>query len=396
MRVRSSALLGALLALSCSASEGDGGKAPGLDSGTQREASAPDSAAEAGKEAGGVPDASAAAPDASDSGRPSPTGYPLHLSETGLFSDVKAEKLGKGVRAYEPKYKLWSDGATKRRWMYLPDGQQIDTSDMDFWKYPVGTKAWKEFTRDGVRVETRMLHKAGPDKSDWVMVAYQWRADLSDADAVPAGVQNASGTLHDIPNQDTCAFCHGNMADTLLGITALQLSHDLPGVKITDLVTEGRLTSPPAAPFALPGSTLAQDALGYLHANCGHCHNPSSRVAITVSLTLWESTHALDSVETTVGYQTAVGQPNAFLPMFHIIEPGRPAQSELVYRISRRGGGQMPPAGTELVDDSGVKTVTDWISSLPKAPDAGVPDGGARDASAPDAAVAPHDAATGG
>jgi hypothetical protein len=223
------------------------------------------------------------------------------------------------------------------------------------------------------------------------MVAYQWRADGSDADAVPDGVSNASGTQHDIPSQGTCNFCHANMMDTLLGITALQLSHDLPGLKLTDLITEGRLTTPPAAPFALPGSALAQDALGYLHANCGHCHNPNSRVAVSVSLRLWESTQALDSVETTVGYESAVGQPNMFLPSLHIIEPGRPAQSELVYRISRRGGGQMPPAGTELVDDVGMKVVTDWIASLPKAPDAGVPDGGA-----PDAAVVPHDAATGG
>jgi hypothetical protein len=394
MRLHHSALLAAALVFGCSASNDDGGKAPS-DSGT-REASAPEASVDASVEAGHR-DASTAldgATDAHDAALP-PGSYPQHLSETGLFSDMKKETLAPGVREYEPKYKLWSDGAVKRRWVSLPAGAQIDTSDMDYWKYPVGTKAWKEFTRDGVRVETRMLHKAGPNKEDWVMIAYQWRSDMSDADAVPNGVPNASRTQHDIPDQNTCAFCHGNMKDTLLGITALQLSHDLPGLKITDLISEGSLSAPPAAPFSLPGSALAQSALGYLHANCGHCHNPKSQVAVTVSLRLWESTGALSSVETTVGYESTVGQRNDALPQFHIIEPGRPSQSELVVRISHRGDQlQMPPAGTELVDVEGVKTITEWISSLPKAPDAGVPDAGAPDGSASDAG--PRDAATGG
>ena len=44
------------------------------------------------------------------------------------------------------------DRAAKRRWIQLPEGATIDTSDMDYWQFPVGTKLWKEFVRDGVRV----------------------------------------------------------------------------------------------------------------------------------------------------------------------------------------------------------------------------------------------------
>ena len=147
--------------------------------------------------------------------------------------------LGEGVRAYAPKYTLWSDGATKRRWFYLPPGKKIDTSDMNYWRYPPGTKAWKEFTRDGVRVETRMLYKAGPEPTDWVMIAYQWKSDLSDAVALPGGLDNASqlpttggskpaydATRHS-PIQDMCFLPgHGNMTDRLLGVTAIQASND--------------------------------------------------------------------------------------------------------------------------------------------------------------------------
>src|SRR5262245_30688341 len=84
---------------------------------------------------------------------------PEHLSETGLFADVARESLAPDIIAYAPRFQLWSDGADKRRWLWLPPGARIDTSDMDSWVFPVGTKFWKEFTRDGVRVETRLLEK---------------------------------------------------------------------------------------------------------------------------------------------------------------------------------------------------------------------------------------------
>src|SRR5262245_21735632 len=73
---------------------------------------------------------------------------PATLADTGRCLDAGCCQIASNVHAYTPHYQLWSDSATKRRWIYLPPGTQIDTSDMDFWKFPVGTKLWKEFTRD--------------------------------------------------------------------------------------------------------------------------------------------------------------------------------------------------------------------------------------------------------
>lgn len=327
-----------------------------------------------------------ASPDADagpeDAGSGPPTDYPRLLSQTGLFSDIRNGVIAEGIRSYEPRYVLWSDGATKRRWLYLPKGQQIDTSNMDFWTYPVGTTAWKEFTRDGVRVETRMLRKKGPNAGDWTMIAYEWKDDLSDAVAIPGGQANARGTSHDIPSQQNCLFCHGNMKDVLLGISAIQLSHSAaqPGMRIDDLVAEGVLTSPPAAPIQIPGDAVAETALGYLHANCGMCHNSQSAIARGVALRLWESTAALDTVEDTLGYRTTVDRPNSFLPNLHIIEPGRPDDSELIIRISQRGVSQMPPIGTKVVDQTGVAEIRAWVEALGRARDAGTGDAGPADA----------------
>jgi mono/diheme cytochrome c family protein len=335
-----------------------------------------------------------AAVDAADSGAYL-ADYPRLLSQTGLYSDITTETLGEGVRAFQPRYTLWSDGATKRRYVYLPPGEQIDTSDMDFWVYPVGTTAWKEFTRNGIRVETRMLRKHGPASSDWTMIAYQWKTDQSDAVAVPAGSKNANGTPHDIPAQKDCLFCHGNMKDVLLGVTAIQLSHSnaIAGLGIDDLVEEKRLSAKPSAPIQIPGDAVAEGALGYLHANCGLCHNSQSKVARTTPLRLWESTLKLETVETTLGYETTVGAANSFLPELHVVEPGRPDESELVIRISERGIRQMPPIATEVVDEDGVAKIRAWVESIPRTPDggtkdAGSPDGGVSDAGVHDASIA--------
>jgi hypothetical protein len=156
-------------------------------------------------------------------------------------------------------------------------------------------------------------------------------------------------------------------------------------LRIDDLVAEGVLTNPPSAPIQIPGDPVAETALGYLHANCGGCHNSQSAIARGVALRLWESTAQLDAVEHTHGYRTTVGRPNSFLPDLHIIEAGRPNDSELVIRISERGVRQMPPLGTKIVDQTGVVGIRAWIESLGRAVDGGVADAGPADA-----AIAAH------
>src|SRR5262245_34989426 len=65
--------------------------------------------------------------------------FPERLSETGLYSNLAAGELAPGVFAYTPAFELWSDAALKQRWILLPAGQQIDTSNMDEWRFPQGT-----------------------------------------------------------------------------------------------------------------------------------------------------------------------------------------------------------------------------------------------------------------
>ena len=87
------------------------------------------------------------------------TGLPADVFCTGLYQGRDPTKYRADVTPYTPGVVLWSDGAEKHRYLYLPPSAQIDTSNMDVWKFPAGTKAWKEFKLDGKLVETRLFWK---------------------------------------------------------------------------------------------------------------------------------------------------------------------------------------------------------------------------------------------
>ena len=63
------------------------------------------------------------------------------LQETGLYSDW-ATTVAPGTLLFSLN-PLWSDGATKTRWMRLPKGTFIDA--IRRLALPVGTRFWKEF-----------------------------------------------------------------------------------------------------------------------------------------------------------------------------------------------------------------------------------------------------------
>lgn len=199
---------------------------------------------------------------------------PRRLSETGLYANAQSLELADGVLAYHPQFPLYSDGSEKRRWIRLPAGSRIDTRDMNDWIFPEGTRVWKEFARDGKRVETRLLEKFGPGEDDWIGLAYVWDQSQRDAVAAPSGAIDVGGTSLDVPASGECMACHRGRKSRVLGFSAIQLSTEAnPGeVNLMDLASAGRLTHPPAAPFRVPGNETEQAALGYLHANCSHCH----------------------------------------------------------------------------------------------------------------------------
>src|SRR5687768_18466811 len=68
---------------------------------------------------------------------------PATLMDTGLCQEPSCTLVNGDALPYKPRWELWSDTSTKKRWIMLPAGTKIDTSNMGFWQFPVGTKVWK-------------------------------------------------------------------------------------------------------------------------------------------------------------------------------------------------------------------------------------------------------------
>lgn len=314
---------------------------------------------------------------------------PRFLSQTGLYSDASTLKIDAGNRVFSPQYPLWSDGASKRRWVRLPAGSTIDVADLGRWELPVGTKFWKEFAFKGRKVETRFLWQTSKDR--WVFASYAWNAAQTDAElASETGVANiaevADGKRHSIPSVSECRACHDSNRTEVLGFNALQLSTDrdpnalhaepltsemltLQTLADENLLTPSRpelIAAPPRIPASSPETRAA---LGYLSTNCGSCHNREGSIA-SLGLVLKHSptentNECTDAIATTADQRGHWFVPEAQAES-RVINPGHPESSALIRRVkSRRPLSQMPPIGTVIADREAIDLLTTWVQNNP-------------------------------
>jgi len=288
-----------------------------------------------------------------------------------------------GVLPFSPQYPLWSDGAAKRRWIWLPPGTSIDATRPDAWEFPRGTKLWKEFS-NGHRIETRFIERRAD--GGWQFASYVWNADGSEASLAPAAgirVEAAPGGRYAIPAEDDCRACHEGAPVPVLGFSALQLSSDrdalaphadaggtwpdlrsLAALGVLENVQPGLLARPPRIAAANP---LERAALGYLHGNCGHCHNDDGPLAVldmTLAQRVSRPATATDVVRSLRGVPSqfrAAGAPARAAR----VAPGHAAASVLAVRMNSRDPlQQMPPLGTAVADVEALALIARWIDGL--------------------------------
>jgi hypothetical protein len=312
---------------------------------------------------------------------------PQHLVETGLYADRTLTTPARGLLAYTPQYPLWSDGASKRRWIRLPPGTSIDAHDADAWVFPVGTRVWKEFSR-GRRRETRLIVRT---RSGWVYGTYRWTDDGSDALLVAAaGAVDPDpdwrGGSYVFPSEEDCRSCHEGRPTPILGFSALQLSAardpgavhgEQPDPGMVDIgilmnrhLIHGLPTSWRARPPRIEPSTEDERAaLGYLHGNCGQCHNARGPLA-SLGLDLWlDPARPGNDIRRVI--RSLLGPshfhiPGEADPQSRRLTPGAPEQSAILVRMrTREPTEQMPPVATQVVDAEAARRIEQWIEELP-------------------------------
>jgi hypothetical protein len=304
---------------------------------------------------------------------------PVALACTGLYADWTQLTLAPDVQPFTPGATMWMDGASTSRWIWLPPGSKITTTDPNNWVFPIGTKIWQEMDLLGKKVETRFLWKK--DAADWFRTTFVWNEQQSAAPATTGGVPNAMGLPYSVAPVSDCQTCHAGAVDFVLGFD--QVSLGLPkagGLDLQVLVQQKWLSANPTATATVPGTdNNGIQSLAWLHANCGtSCHNrnPDANAGATglyLKLTV-DATGALPAtVQATDAWTTSFQVPSSLTPYgfeagsFWRLAPGDPAHSSLIWTAAQRNGpAQMPPIGSVLADQNDVATLTSWITAIPK------------------------------
>jgi len=312
---------------------------------------------------------------------------PMLLSATGCVDPADPKKAAASLIAYDVNSPLWSDGATKERYVSLPAGGKIHVNDCatdtcmpvesggsgeddGHWDMPIGTVLMKVFIIGGKRIETRLItHR---NASTWVGYSYEWNDDETDATLLPDTKDKPVGsqTWH-YPSPSECLQCHTKAGGRSLGPTTAQMNRDYEYAdgtmnQVDKFAALGLfdVTPPKIDGYPDPKGTgdLEARARSYLQANCSICHRPGGTVS---DVDLRFVTPFKDTSLCNQMVNMGTGDP--MVPQIRLT-PGKPDESALSFRVHTTTSYRMPKIGSSVVDTDGVKVIDDWITSIQSCP----------------------------
>jgi uncharacterized repeat protein (TIGR03806 family) len=320
--------------------------------------------------------------------------FPARLSDTGLFASVKDHRVAPGLIPYSVKAAGWADGAEAERFMAVPGTAKVKFDPARGWEFPDGSALVQTLSLEReagnpasrARIETRVLLR---QQGEWAGYSYRWKANQSDALLVPKegaeetfsisqatrgrGAEKAEGQrAWRFPSRSECMVCHSRQANFVLGIIGEQLNgeHLYGAVADNQLralehiglfsgsVTKGakdldRMVNPYDR-----SANLETRVRSYLHVNCAPCHVEAGGGNARMELEITRKRERLNLIGARPQHGT-FGLENAM-----VVAPGAPDRSVLLYRVSRRGPGQMPPLVSHRVDEGAVQMFREWIAQL--------------------------------
>lgn len=309
--------------------------------------------------------------------------FPQKLSDTGLFTSLKELKPVPGLIPYDVNVPLWSDHAEKERLLGLRAKGSVHFDSHQTWAFPIGTTFVKHFRLDldrtrpsGQRLlETRLLVHS---EEGWRGYTYVWNDEQTDAKLADNAftktfkVRTGDGVIDQrwyFPSRTDCIACHANSVNFVLGANTRQMNRNYgyrngTANQIDALDQMGVFAGPrPARSEDLEtfptweSSNTSSEMLAraYLDVHCAACHGPGGILGHRPNFRF----HAKPKEMAAIGRkprQGWVGPEDSTL-----IEPGDSSRSEVLSRMIIRGDRQMPPLGTNLVDEAGVDLIRKWI-----------------------------------
>jgi uncharacterized repeat protein (TIGR03806 family) len=314
--------------------------------------------------------------------------FPTLLSATGLFESTREGRSHPGLIPYSVNAPGWNDGASAERFLAVPGDSKVGFQGDRSWDFPDGTALVQTLSIERapgnpasrVPVETRVLLR---QQGEWAGYSYRWNAERTDATLVAKGGEDAEIPLAGrdgavtaqkwrFPSRAECLTCHSRAANFVLGVTGAQLNreHDFGGTRDNQLRTlehiglfHGPLPKPPKDLDRLidprdESQDLDRRVRTYLHVHCSVCHVEAGGGNSRMELSLATPRDKMNLIGARPQHDT-FGIADAML-----VAPGAPDRSVLLRRLSRRGQGQMPPLGSNRVDESAVRMFHTWIAQL--------------------------------
>ena len=291
---------------------------------------------------------------------------PRTLEEYGFFIHADAQIPTPGVIPYRLNTPLYSDGAEKLRFVYVPEGGKVGLGDDGLLQFPVGSAIIKTFAfgaGDNRRlIETRvLLHRA----DGWLALPYLWDEEQTEARLAVTGARidlttpKGEAISYRVPNKNQCKECHGlEGAVTPIGPKARNLSRGW---------LQDHFALSPGDAGVMPvwedrSDASAEDAArAYLDVNCAHCHRPGATASNSGLDLRWDQQ---DPVAIGIMKRPVAAGRGAGSHLFDIV-PGKPEESILLHRmLSNEPGVAMPELGKSTIDEDGTDAVRKWIASI--------------------------------
>jgi uncharacterized repeat protein (TIGR03806 family) len=170
-----------------------------------------------------------------------PAVFPRKLSESGLFESVKGHVMKPALIPYSVNAVLWSDGASKQRWLALPGDKRIEYRNRRAFEFPDETVIVKSFSLEMEEgnpqskrwIETRFLTK---QDNEWYGYSYSWNDAQTEGELVEAkgadrefAIKTAAGAKKlnwRYPSRAECMVCHCQTVNFVLGFNVLQMNHE--------------------------------------------------------------------------------------------------------------------------------------------------------------------------
>lgn len=325
------------------------------------------------------------------------------LAGYNLFADALEPRAAANAGVgYELTSALFTDYASKYRFIFVPEGLQAAYNEQNVFDFPVGTIIAKTFTMPNdflnaasgeVIIETRlMIHR----RDGWATLPYIWREDGSGADLTVSGGRRSLEWIHSdgstrsteyvIPDANSCKTCHGvTRAETGSGVNTETVNlpigpkarflnrdrqyGDATKNQLAHMADEGILVGLPADLAAIDtapdwedvSKPLESRVKAYLDINCAHCHSPGGFASNSGMFTeFWREVNATYGV---CKPPVAAGAGSGGLQ--YDLVPGNADASIAVFRMnSNEPNVRMPEIGRSIIHDEAVELVRNWLNSL--------------------------------